>query len=43
MMMHCHRVEPAMMRWLLVGIPLEVSTLADEVALRVARLHTSTT
>ena len=43
MMMRCHRVEPVMMRWSPVGIPLEVSSLADEVALRVARLHTSTT
>ena len=40
MMMRCHGVELAMMRWSPVGIPLELSSLTDEVALRVARLHT---
>ena len=42
MMMRCHPDEPAMMRWSPVHIPPEVSSLADEVALQVARLHTST-
>ena len=42
MMMHCHRVETAMMQLSPVGIPLEVSSLADEVDVQVARFHTST-
>ena len=43
MMMRCHRVELAMMRYSPVGIPLEVSSLADEVDGPGARFHTSTT
>ena len=32
-MMRCRHIEPAMMRCSPVGIPLEVSSLADEVLL----------
>ena len=42
-MMRCRRVEPVMMRYLPVGIPLEVSSLANEVDGAGARFHTSTT
>ena len=41
MVMRCHRVEPVMMRYSPVGIPPEVSSLADEVVVQVARFHTS--
>ena len=43
MMMRCHWAEPAMMQCSPVGIPLEVSSLADEVDGQGARFHTSTT
>ena len=43
MMMRCRRVETVMMRYSLVGIPLEVSYLADEVDGPGAHFHTSTT
>ena len=43
MMMLCHRVEPAMMQYSPVGIPLEVSSLADEADGQGARFHMSTT
>ena len=42
-MMSCHRVEPAMMQYSPVDIPLEVSSLADEVDGPGAHFYTSTT
>ena len=42
-MMRCHRVGPVMMRYSLVGSPLEVSSLANEVDGQDARFHMSTT
>ena len=42
-MMRCRRNEPAMMQYSPVGIPLEVSSLADEVDGLGARFHTSST
>ena len=43
MMIRCPRIDQAMMRYSPVGIPPEVSSLADEVDGPSARFHTSTT